>query len=166
MANRKSIEQHRLRGTLRRDRTPKAAGARLTEAPKAPRGMSPAARNHWRALAALLVSRRTLTEADEPALALLCSTLGALEEATARLASEGFTIASRGSVKAHPLVAESARLRIAATALFVQFGMTPKSRSAVEPAPAAALPEAAHPDDLQGESIDQYLARRPQARPQ
>ena len=125
-------------GTYRRDRsTPKTTLARLERMPTAPKHLSDETRKQWRRLAPAAKEAGTMTASDVIAFELLCRTLATAIEAEQIIADEGATIAAgSGGRKAHPALAMMATARAQATALLAQFGLTPRGRATVAPAPA------------------------------
>lgn len=125
------------RGTLR-GRKPAAAGDRLTEPPRPPARLSAAAKREWRALADVLVEVGTLTQADLRALALLSELLADVSALEAEVRRDGYTIpAASGGRKGNPSAAALAQARAQATRMLDSFGLTPKARGGVDPAPDA-----------------------------
>lgn len=119
-----------------RDRQGLEAGARLTEVPEPPENLFAGAAEHWRELAPLLVGLELLTAADLPALKLTCKTLATVDALESCIQSEGFTIeAATGGRKAHPALKALETQRNAAARLLSDFGLSPKSRKFVSPAP-------------------------------
>lgn len=127
------------RGTARASRRKNVpAGERLTTVPRPPAGIAASAAAEWRALAPVLCDLGTLTAADLRALRLLCETLAAVAELAAVLAKEGHTVpAASGGVKGHPAAQALATARAQAHRLLADFGLTPRSRAAVDQAPDA-----------------------------
>ena len=139
-APRKTTTLKRLQGTARADRAPKLDySARLDQPPPAPASLRPDAVPHWKRIAAAAVGIGTLTAADLPMLELLANTLAAEADARAALDRDGLTTeAGSGGRKKHPAAAIAETARGQALALFREFGLSPKSRQGVEPAPGVA----------------------------
>lgn len=136
-AHRLSDRTKTLRGTAR-TRKPAAAGDRLTVAPRPPRSLSRAAAAEWRALAPVLVDTGVLTRADLRGLQLLAETLASASELAEVVRVEGTTITgSSGATKAHPALTAIATARAQAHRLLADFGLTPRARGGVDPAPDA-----------------------------
>jgi len=132
-------------GTLRpsREAAP-LAGERLAVPPAPPARLSPAAAAEWRGLAAVLTDAGTITAADCRALELLAATLATEAEARAVVAVEGFTVPTGdGGAKPHPAVRIMETARGQAAALLRDFGLTPRARASVDPAPAPAADDPA-----------------------
>ena len=136
MRPRKTTSTKVITGQFRADRAldlPRFSAA----VPKAPAGLSPAARKHWRELARELSTRRTMTTGDRQILVLCCSALGQYDEAMAVLAERGptyETVTAAGSVlrRAQPEVRMAADAWGRALQGLVQLGLTPRSRGNVE----------------------------------
>lgn len=126
-----------LRGTSRADRKhPPSTVERLTTNPAAPKHLSAGAAAEWRKLAPLLVKAGTLTRADLRALELLAETLASAAEFAGVIARDGTLIdGAGGSKKAHPALQALATARAQARQLLSDFGLTPRGRSGIEPAP-------------------------------
>jgi P27 family predicted phage terminase small subunit len=129
-----------LQNTLRADRQPRMDYARrLSEPPPAPGGMASVAVLHWNRIAAACVGLGVLSEADLPLLRLLADTLAAEEIAREALARDGLlTAAGSGGSKKHPAAGIAETARIQALAMLREFGLTPRARQSVDPAPANA----------------------------
>ena len=136
---RKSAELKIVSGTYRADRSAsKSTSARLEKIPPAPRYLSAEARKQWKKLTPAVEGAGTMTASDLVAFELLASTLATAVEAEALIAKEGATIeGGSGGLKAHPALTMMATARAQATALLAQFGLTPRGRAAIAPAPAA-----------------------------
>ncbi len=122
----------------------------LSGIPDPPVGLSVAAAQEWRRLAAILSNMGVLTVADADALRLLCEAIVREREAVAQIASAGYLIVLENSVQLHPLhrVAEEARRTI--MTLLAEFGITPSSRSRIK------LPATPQSNPLQ-----EFLAQNP-----
>lgn len=136
---RKSAELKIVSGTYRADRSaPKTTGARLERMPPAPKHLSTEAKKQWKRLAPAVKATGAMTASDLVAFELLACTLATAIEAEALIAKEGATIeGGSGGQKAHPALAMMATARAQATALLAQFGLTPRGRAAIAPAPAS-----------------------------
>jgi P27 family predicted phage terminase small subunit len=128
-----------LYGTARKDRQrAAAAGDRLTEPPDAPSTLSAGARAEWHALAPILVEMETLCRGDLRALEQLAETLATQRELQAVIEAEGVLLqTAAGGYKTNPAMRSLETARNQAKALFIEFGLTPKARSYVSPAPKA-----------------------------
>ena len=125
-------------GTSRPSRISAQAGERLATPPPPPAHLSPAAAEHWQGLAAVCCERGTLTAGDLPALGLLCETLADVGMARATIAAEGLTTPTGADgVKPHPAVRILEAARRDAARTLGDFGLTPRARAAVDPAPEA-----------------------------
>ncbi|MGO9717262.1 MAG: phage terminase small subunit P27 family [Steroidobacteraceae bacterium] len=138
MPNYKKTERRKkLAGTLRADRTkrrPKARGMSTIPAP--PEHLTARARAEWLYFAPSLAALRTVAAADLRGLEMLCETLATAQQAQAVIASAGLTIGSArsGKIRAHPAIKIMETARAQATRLLIEFGLTPRARSHVEPA--------------------------------
>ena len=135
---RKSAESKLLSGTYRRDRSaPKTTATRLERIPAPPKYLSTAAKKEWRRLAPAVKGTGSMTAGDLVALELLCRTLATATKAEETIEKEGITIAAaNGGEKPNPALAMMATARGQAAALLAQFGLTPRGRAGIAPAPA------------------------------
>ena len=133
----RSTQLKKLSGTYRPDRErPKGAGDRLTETPEPPDSLSYGARKEWEALAPVLVEMGTVCRADLRAFEQLTETLATQVALQAIISSEGVLIKTgTGSHKTNPAMRSLETARNQAARMYEQFGITPKSRSYVTPAP-------------------------------
>lgn len=123
-------------GTFRPGRAGSQAGKRLVQTPPAPAGLSPTARAHWETLAAICCERGVLTGGDLPALGLLAGTLADIDTARATIAAEGLTTATGADgMKPHPAIRVLESARRDAARMLGDFGLNPRARAAVNPAP-------------------------------
>jgi P27 family predicted phage terminase small subunit len=128
----KSKAEHKLRGNpsridLNRDHVAiKPASIRV------PTWLDKTGKALWKKLAPELKSKGLLTLGDVEAFACLCQSYSDYRDAVAILRKEGKTvIAGSGGVKPHPALSEQKRSFEAFTNLAKEFGLTPKSRSAI-----------------------------------
>jgi phage terminase small subunit len=146
-----------LHGTLRKDRArARKANASKTSSyaevspPSPPADLSDDARATWLELAPIYA-------VDQPAvahlLAQLCRTDALLRQAEAEVASNGFTISSKGATKANPAVSAARNLRSSLDGL--RRRLDDMARPAT-PAPAAGTDR--EPGYM---SLDEYLATKP-----
>jgi len=137
MTRRLSPAEKHVRGTARKDRTPKRTAVdRLQTVPKAPDSLSAGAKSEWAPLALAVVELGVLTTADLRALALLAETLAAEAELRAVLQREGLTIpGAGGNFKAHPAAKLLETTRGQAMRLLADFGLTPRGRLGVDVRP-------------------------------
>jgi P27 family predicted phage terminase small subunit len=136
---RKPESKKRVSGTFRRDRAKKApSGEALASVPPAPDHLSPVARKEWQRLAPHLVKQGTMARADLRAFELLSEVLATSAQAQAVIAEQGLTIGTDGSVRAHPAIKILEQARAQAIRLLGEFGLTPRARGHVEPAPPPA----------------------------
>jgi P27 family predicted phage terminase small subunit len=127
----------KLRGTDRADRNkPALAGERLTEPVPAPDTASRGAAKEWDALMPVLVELGTICKADLRAFEQLCETLATQSALQAVIEAEGVLIKTgTGSHKSNPALRSLETARAQAMRMYDQFGITPKSRAYVTPAP-------------------------------
>ena len=137
---RKSNEAKHLSNTWRKDRdVPVTVGDRLTEPPEPPETLSQGARAEWIVQAPVLVGLGTLCEGDLRAFAQLCETLATANALQAVIADEGILLKmGNGSYKTNPAQKSLEVARNQAARLFTEFGLTPKARNYVTPAPGPA----------------------------
>lgn len=135
-AHRLNIARKTVQGTLRNGRKTAVAHTRLTRVPAPPERLSDGARDEWRRLAPPLVAARTLTAADLRALEMLTETLATADAMAQVVRTEGTTIeVGSGTRKAHPALQALAQARAQAHRLLCDFGLTPRSRGAIDAAP-------------------------------
>src|SRR5919202_2961857 len=132
-----SAAQKRLRGTYRADRSaPAAPSERLSRCPPPPATLTDAGTAEWKRLAPIAHRLGTLCAADLRAFELLCMTLATAAEAEATIRREGMTLPTgSGGTRAHPAIRIMEGSRAQAARLLIEFGLTPRARNAVEPAP-------------------------------
>ena len=110
--------------------------------------MTKEAAAEWKRLAPKAHKLGTLTTVDLVAFELLVNTLAMEVSARQTLADEGLTVvAANGGEKSHPAISVMTSARSAAIRMLGDFGLTPRGRMSVEPAP----PD--EPDD-RGEFFD------------
>jgi P27 family predicted phage terminase small subunit len=148
---RKSTRLKVVTGTDRAARKPaRDPAVRLDKCPSVPATISDDAKPEWKRLAPIAHRLGTLAEADLRAFELLCETLATERQARAEVASAGMTTATAdGGLKPHPAVRIMETARAQAAALLANFGLTPRGRQSVNPAP---LPS-------QNDVAEKYLAR-------
>lgn len=134
---RKSEKRKRLEGTdqpcRRRRPTP---GERLSRTPAPPSYLSEGAREEWRSLAPLARRLGTLTACDLRAFGLLCETLATETAAREAVGRDGLTTGTdAGGIKRSPVVGVMERARAQAARLLCEFGLTPRGRGQIDPAP-------------------------------
>jgi P27 family predicted phage terminase small subunit len=106
---------------------------RLTRTPAPPTSLSPRAAQFWKRLVPLCVRLKTVRTADMPALELLAAVLATEAEARERLDREGMTTSTgAGGLKPHPCLRVAETARNQALALLDRFGLTPRSRKAID----------------------------------
>jgi len=133
---------------------PKREPKPIIGAQPAPEWLVPEARALWDELAAMLVRTRVLTEADRPALELLCATWAQWKCAAQVLAEHGDSVQIEG--KHGPRLVGRPEVQIAAAAgqrlrlLMGEFGLTPSSRARVSTAG----------EEQEIDPMDELLSRR------
>jgi P27 family predicted phage terminase small subunit len=119
--------------------------------------LSAEAKKEWRLLAPIAHEFGMLTPADLRAFELLCETLATGRTADTTVRAEGMTLSTAsGSRRAHPAIAVGRDARAAAARMLADFGLTPKGRMGIDPAPRSS--------DRTGEghdSLDRYLGSDP-----
>lgn len=102
----------------------------LVDVPKAPVWLSAPAKAEWKRVAAILVERGVLTEADLGILASCCDAFGTIIECRRTIQREGLTlVAPNGTMKRHPAVAILNATQAQHRQLCAELGLTPYSRS-------------------------------------
>ena len=110
---------------------------RLDKCPAPPRHLSERARVEWRRLGPVAVALGTLTRADLRAFELLVETLATETTAREEVTASGYSVPTGdGGQKPHPAVRIMEEARRQSRALLSDFGLTPKGRGTVKPAPA------------------------------
>jgi P27 family predicted phage terminase small subunit len=139
---RKSDAEHALNETKPHPSTAKTHSDVPAARPKMPAHLSPAARQAWRQIVALLQERGTLSKADGMALSIWAETQARWIQAKAELAAHGITIevtVTDNNGVAHITRKPNPALRTCETcekslrALAREFGCTPQSRERVKP---------------------------------
>lgn len=145
MSRHANLTTKALRGTDRADRNRHVTSERLTEVPPAPTHLSGRAQQEWDGLAVAAVGMGVLSRADLRALELLATTLASVSILEEQIARDGMLItSSTGAIKANPAARLLESTRTAAMQLLGAFGLTPKGRQAVEPAPTPKPPNRFH----------------------
>jgi len=120
-----------------RPRKPPAAKAPvkpLVSVPRAPSWLSAPAKAEWRRCAALLTTRKVLSEGDLAALETFCSAKGRLVEASRLLAAEGLVIDGANDTKVkHPAISIASEASALIKSLGAALGLTPASRRRAAP---------------------------------
>ena len=131
------LARKRLAGTDRADRNrPRTVSERLARCPVPPATLSEAGAAEWKRLAPTAHKLGTLAAADLRSFELLCEVLATERQAREVVGREGMTIAtSDGGSKAHPGIKAMEVARNQAARLLESFGLTPKGRNHVDPAP-------------------------------
>jgi len=129
--NKKSVEQHLLEGTFRKDRHGQKPQSQ-TEAPTCPGWLSLAAKAEWRRVTPELKHRGMLTKLDRVALAMYCQTYAHLRKAEEEL-EDGLTYEytnKNGSTNRvqKPEVRMVQQFMKTINTLCADFGFTPSSR--------------------------------------
>jgi len=124
----KPVEQHILQGTYRQDRH----GNRPLPAcvPKCPKGMTPAARKHWRHLAGILATAGIISQIDGLSLRLLAESVDLYLTSSEKLAAHGLIAkTTNGNVIQSPFLPIRNRAWEQIVKLAGQFGLTPADRN-------------------------------------
>ena len=124
---------HRLQGTYRKDRH--GGGLEVPPGgrrPRRPRWLTGHAREAWDRLAPDLHAAGVLTELDVGLLSCLCTMISRQRNALAILDREGsFYTNARGRLVQHPAARIANQAAADILSLACEFGMTPRSRSAM-----------------------------------
>jgi P27 family predicted phage terminase small subunit len=126
----------------RKPETIVSASGTVLDVPRPPSWLSKDAKAEWRSVAAILIERKHLTEADLGTLGAYCDAAGQLAEASRLINAEGLVIATPKGPRRHPATAIQAQARDQLRRLAAELGLTPVSRS------RAAIQDGAAGDDL------------------
>lgn len=97
-----------------------------------PRGMSPKARKYWNQIEPMLKDCKVLTEVDNYALGILCTSIAEMFELQQQLDDDGYiAIGSKGQPIVNPLFRATRQKQDDVRKLLIEFGMTPSSRTRV-----------------------------------
>jgi P27 family predicted phage terminase small subunit len=122
-------------------RKPKARDQAQFEAGLAapPAWLSPAGRAYYRHYGRQLEASRVITHADRDALAIYAATIADIAELSKAMRAKGFqrVLYTEMGVKTNPLVTQYERAKSQARQLGQDLGITPASRSRVQPAKPA-----------------------------
>ncbi len=132
------------------------AGIRIDDAPKMPRGLTPAARRIWRDLAPALVDAGLLSAVDSGPFGLYCQALAFAMDAAGQLAADGLTVADRthgGELRKHAAWQIFTQANATVASWAAHFGTTAKART--------ALPVE---DNTAGMGLQEYLQREVERR--
>lgn len=107
--------------------------------PAMPKGLSPAAKTHWRRIAPILDKARILTLADGETLGALCESLARYYKAERKLQKEGEIVdggdTREGRSYKNPWLMVSQDALKTVLSIGMEFGMTPSSRCRVDVPP-------------------------------
>jgi len=131
MPGKKSTTLKVLQGTHRSDRA-KNEPQPLPIAPKPPRNLPKSARRYWRELAPRLERLGLLREVDGPAFADFCLCLARLDAAERDIEERGLLVPGERSMVKNPSCQLAREYRAAAQKWAVQFGLDPRSRTALD----------------------------------
>ena len=110
------------------------AGIQLDDAPKMPRGLTPAARRVWRDLAPALVDAGLLSAVDSGPFGLYCQSLAFAMDAAGQLAADGLTVPDRthgGELRKHAAWQIFTQANATVASWAAHFGTTAKARQAL-----------------------------------
>lgn len=102
-----------------------AGSSPIADVPKAPAWLSKDARAVWKQVAAILVERKVLTDADLGTLESYCTATGTVRECQRTINEEGLTLGG----KRHPLLTTQNAAMQTARLCAAELGLTPVSRS-------------------------------------
>jgi P27 family predicted phage terminase small subunit len=138
MSHKKTTQQKRIEGTLRKDRLNPNEPTPAPGIPKAPAHLSARARAAWKVLSERLDAIGVLTQADGLALEGLCEAYADLQQARESLAAHGGRVTYECTTKSgdvmyrsHPEVAMIADADRRVQTWLAKFGLTPADRSRV-----------------------------------
>lgn len=102
----------------------------MQAAPNPPAWMkSRVAKTEWRKVAAILIERKHLTDADLGTLAAYADALGQLADATRLINREGMVVMTANGPRKHPAISIQINARNQVRQLAAELGLTPVSRS-------------------------------------
>jgi P27 family predicted phage terminase small subunit len=109
---------------------------------RAPTGLSPQAKKHWRSISKELIAAGIIVNTDTNSFTVLCETYAQWIDTTAQLNVEGVVIQNeKGFPMLNPAFNASHKLALLLRTLFVEFGMTPSSRTNIVSTKADDKPE-------------------------
>ncbi|MDP9159227.1 MAG: phage terminase small subunit P27 family [Acidobacteriota bacterium] len=159
----KSLLEHALHGTVPAAKNPALQSGIASGRPKFPRDLSASLRSVFKATCKLLETRRALTEADGPLLALYCKAFARAQRANAKLEEEGeITTYTRldSNGQAHEFKKPNLWLKVAQdaerqmVACLDRLGMSPLNRDKVKPTKVSDEEKPLDP-------MEQFLNRAP-----
>ena len=125
----RSAFQKQISGTARDDRLRRLNGAEaLRTLPPPPTTLPAAAHEAWIRLGSLSIAAGVLTRFDLELLDLAARTASTCNQLERQLATEGFTIDSRGSLKCNPAASALDRSRGWLFRLLIALGLVPAAR--------------------------------------
>ncbi|MDB5616168.1 phage terminase small subunit P27 family [Tardiphaga sp.] len=101
----------------------------IYQTPAAPAWLSRLGKTEWKKVAAILVERRHLTDADLGTLAAYADAVGQLAESTRIVNREGMVIETKAGLRKHPAISIQMNARNQIRQLAAELGLTPVSRS-------------------------------------
>ena len=101
----------------------------MIDVPPPPSWLSRQGKAEWKKVAAILVERQHLTDADLGTLAAYADAVGQLVEMTTIINSEGAVIATEKGPRKHPAISIQINARNQVRQLAAELGLTPVSRS-------------------------------------
>ena len=110
------------------------AALHIDDAPKMPRGLTPAAKKIWRDLAPALVDAGLLSAVDSGPFGLYCQSLAFAFDAAGQLAADGLTTKDRahgGELRKHAAWQIFAQANATVASWAAHFGTTAKARQAL-----------------------------------
>jgi P27 family predicted phage terminase small subunit len=119
-----------------------------------PRSLSPAARRHWKRLAAVLTPLGLLTPADRDAFAMLSENLALIDRGRAELSKSGLVVLIKNRPSANPYwrIVRDAEAQV--LRLLVEFGQTPSARTRIFSLPSPPSPSLEQPQDIADSYFD------------
>ena len=136
---RKPTATLRLHGTFRADRRYASEPAPETAIPNRPKFLKGEAKKEWLRITKLLQKQKCLTECDRALLAAYCLEWGVYAQLARRVTSidDYVSVSEKGNEFLNPLVTARNRSLKNLSALAVEFGLSPSSRTRISTNPAA-----------------------------
>jgi P27 family predicted phage terminase small subunit len=102
---------------------------KMTKVPAAPSWLSRLGKSEWRKVAAILIERKHLTDADLGTLAAYADALSQLAASTGQVNREGMVVKTPNGLRKHPAISIQINARNQVRQLAAELGLTPVSRS-------------------------------------
>jgi P27 family predicted phage terminase small subunit len=103
-----------------------------TTPPECPNWLSDEAREEWQRVVSELANGYVLTQLDQTTLAAYCETYAQWRKAVKEVRQEGFTVATKEGIKAHPTAKICSSLVCELRRMAAEFGFSPAARSRID----------------------------------